>query len=137
MGLFSRKPSYPQLAPDTPAAQQVHAVETALKELLGQISDPLEIVPAEGHAFVFIGKPPKRFGMAMIDNSVHSFVSSAQDHGLDQNEMQKINERLRDAYIDCQDAERYSTSVNGKTVVVTPSPQLARKVEEITDAVYH
>ena len=136
MGFFNRKPNYPELMPDSPAAEQIRAIEGSLKELIGQISDPLEVVPANGHAFVFIGKPPKRFGMAMLDQEVHSFVGAAKEHGLDPAEMQKINERLRDAYLDCQGVQRYQTEVEGKAVVVTPSLQLAQKVEEITSNVY-
>jgi len=137
MGFFNRKPSYPELTADDPAAQQIRSLESSLRELMGQISDPLEVVPAGGHAFVFIGKPPKRFGMAMIDSEVHSFVAAAQEHGLNQAEMQKINEELREAYLDCQDTQRYQTNVEGKPVVITPSRQLAQKVEQITNRVYN
>lgn len=137
MGLFSRKPSYPELSADSPAARQIRSIEGSIKELMGQISDPLEIIPAQDHAFVFIGKPPKRFGMAMLDSEVHSFVAAAQEHGLNQAEMQKINEELREAYLDCQDAQRYQTQVEGKPVVITTSPKLAQRVEQITQRVYN
>lgn len=137
MGLFSRKIKLPELSPDTRAAQQINAIEGGLRELITQISDPLEVVPADGHAYVFIGKPPKRFGMAMVDESVHSLVSSAREHGVDQAQLQKINEKLREAYLHCQDAPRYQASVDGKAVVVTPSPQLAEEVSEITSSIYN
>ena len=137
MGLFSKKVNYPELAEDTQAAKQIHAIEGSLKELIGQISDPLEIVPTDGHAFVFIGKPPKRFGMAMVDDSVHSLGAAAKENGIDQIQLQKINEKLRNAYLNCQDAPRYSTRVNGKTVVVTPSEELAKEVSEITNSIYN
>ncbi len=137
MGLFSKKINYPELAEDTPAAKQIHAIEGSLKELIGQTSDLLEVIPADGHAFVFIGKPPKRFGMAMIDETVHSLGGSAREHGIDQLQLQKINEKLRTAYLHCQDAPRYKTSVNGKDVVVNPSQQLAKEVSEITRNIYN
>jgi len=137
MGLFSKKINYPELAEDTMAAKQIHAIEGALKELIGQISDPLEVVPTDGQAFVFIGKPPKRFGMAMIDEAVHSLGASAKEHGIDQIQLQKINEKLRHAYLNCQNAPRYKTSVDGKAVVVTPSEQLAKEVSEITKNIYN
>ncbi|MDX2495829.1 MAG: hypothetical protein QNK27_12770 [Desulfuromusa sp.] len=137
MGLFSKKIDYPELTPDNPAAKQIHAIEGSLKELIGQVSDPLEIIPIDGHAFVFIGKPPKRFGMAKLDDTVHSFVASAREHGIDPLQQQKINEKLREAYLKCQDAPRYKTSVDGKVVVVTPSQQLAADVREITSSVYN
>ena len=137
MGFFSKKVNYPELAEDTLAAKQIHAIEGSLKELIDQISDPLEIVPTDGQAFVFIGKPPKRFGMAMIDDKVHSLGAAAKENGIDQLQLQKINEKLRNAYLHCQDAPRYQTSVNGKTVVVTPSQKLVEEVAEITSNIYN
>jgi hypothetical protein len=137
MGFFSKKVEYPELTPDNPAAKQIHALESSLKELIGQISDPLEVVPAEGHAFVFIGKPPKRFGIAMVDDGVHSLGAAAKEHGIDQAQLLKINERLRQAYVSCQNSPRFQTSVNGKTLVVTPDRKLAEEVSEITHSLYN
>ncbi len=137
MGFFSKKVEYPELASDTAAAKQINAIEGSLKELMGQIKDPLEVVPADGHAFVFIGKPPKRFGMAILDKEVHSFAAVARDKGLDPAQVLKINEQLRDAYLHCQDAPRFKTEVDGKEVVVTPSPQLEQEVREIMRVIYN
>lgn len=137
MGFFSKKVDYPELAPDNPAAKQIRAIEDSLKELLGQISDPLEVVPADGYAFVFIGKPPKRFGMAMVDDAVHSLMAAAREQGIDQTQVQKINEKLRDAYLSCQEAPRYKLKVDGKELVITPSPKLAQEVSEIMKPIYH
>lgn len=137
MGFFSKKVNYPELAEDTPTAGQIHAIEGSLKELIGQISDPLEVIPSEGRAFVFIGKPPKRFGMAMLDETVHSLGASAREHGIDQRQLQEINDKLRDAYLHCQDSPRYKTNIGGKAVVVTPSQQLAQEVSEITRNIYN
>jgi hypothetical protein len=137
MGFFNKKPNYPELAEDTPAAKQIHAIEGSLKDLIDQISDPLEIIPAEGHAFVFIGKPPKRFGMAMLDDKVHSLGAAAREHGVDQRQLHQVTEKLRDAYQHCQDAPRYKTSIGGKAVVVTPSQQLAQEVTDITRNIYN
>ncbi len=137
MGFFNKKVNYPELAADSPAAEQIHAIEGSLKELIGQISDPLEVIPAEDRAFVFIGKPPRNFGMAMVDDGVHSLVAAAKEHGIDQIQLLKINEKLREAYLHCQDAPRYKTSVDGKAVVVTPSQQLAQEVSEIVKSIYN
>lgn len=132
MGLFSKKLNYPELDADNPAADQVQEVKGALQELMKQVSDPLEIVPAEDHAYVFIGKPPKKFGVAMIeDGEFQSFVAAAKEQGLDQAKILRLNEQLRDAYVNNQDAQRYKTMVAGKEVVVTPCMQLGREVEQV------
>ncbi len=132
MGFFSKKLNYPELDSDNPAADQVHEFDGPLQELMGQVSDTLEVVPADDHAYVFIGKPPKKFGVAMIeDGSVQSFIAAAKEKGLDQAKIQMLNEQLREAYMHNLDAKRYKTSVAGKDVVVTPSLQLDQEVKEI------
>lgn len=135
MGLFSKKLNYPELDSDNPLANQLHMFDRPLEDLMNQISDPLEVVPAEDHAFVFIGKPPKKFGVAMIeDGSVQSFIAAAKEKGLDPGKIQMLNEQLRDAYMHNLDAQRYKTSVAGREVVVTPCDQLDQEVKEIINS---
>ncbi len=135
MGFFNKKLQYPELGEDSPIAEKVHDVEESIKTLMGQVSDPLEVVPAEDHAYVFIGKPPKKFGVATImDGKVQSFIAAAKEKGLDQVAIQRLNEQLRDAYMHNMDAQRFKTSVNGKEVVVTPCDQLDEEVGRIINS---
>jgi hypothetical protein len=135
VGFFSKKPSYPELDSGNPAAEQIQDVEEPLKDLMAQVSDPLEVVPADGQAYVFIGKPPKKFGVVVIEEGqVQSFVAAAKEKGLDQLTIQKLNEKFRDAYSQNMDAQRYTANVAGKEVVVTPCAQLAEDVKEIMDS---
>jgi len=132
MGLFSKKVDYPELGADSPVAKQINEVEEPLKTLMGQVSDPLEVIPADGQAYVFIGKPPKKFGVAVIDSGeVQSFVAAAKEKGLEPVKIQRLNEQFRDAYVQNQDAQRYKTSIAGKEIVVTPCAELAREVTQI------
>jgi len=132
MGLFSKKVDYPELGADSPVAEQINEVEESLKTLMSQVSDPLEVIPADDQAFVFIGKPPKKFGVAVIEGGeVQSFVAAAKEKGLDPVKIQKLNEQFRDAYVQNQDAQRYKASIAGKQIVVTPCPDLAREVTQI------
>lgn len=135
MGLFSKKPNFPELDSGNPATEQLHEVEQPLKELMGQVSDPLEVVPSDDCTYVFIGKPPKKFGVAKIEEGkVKSFVAVAKEKGLDQAKIQKLNEKFRDAYTHNMDAQRFMTNVAGKTVVVTPSTRLGQEVSQIMDS---
>jgi hypothetical protein len=132
MGFFSKKLNYPELDSDDPVANQVHEFDGPLQDLMGQISDTIEVVPADDHAYVFIGKPPKKFGVAMIeDGAVQSFIAAAKEKGLDQAKIQMLNEQLREAYMHNQDAQRYKIRVAGKEVVVTPCLQLDQEVKQI------
>ena len=132
MGLFSKKVDYPELGDDSPVAEQINEVEGPLKTLMNQVSDPLEVIPADNQAYVFIGKPPKKFGVAVIEGgAVQSFVAAAKEKGLEPVKIQKLNEQFRDAYIQNQDAQRYKASIAGKEIVVTPCAELARQVSQI------
>ena len=132
MGLFSKKVDYPELGDDSPVAEQINEVEGPLKTLMNQVSDPLEVIPADNQAYVFIGKPPKKFGVAVIEGgAVQSFVAAAKEKGLEPVKIQKLNEQFRDAYIQNQDAQRYKASIAGKEIVVTPCAELAREVSLI------
>jgi len=132
MGLFSKKVDYPELGDDSPVAEQINEVEGPLKTLMSQVSDPLEVIPADNQAYVFIGKPPKKFGVAVIEGgAVQSFVAAAKEKGLEPVKIQKLNEQFRDAYIQNQDAQRYKASIAGKEIVVTPCAELAREVSQI------
>ena len=136
MGLFSKKLNYPELGSDSPIAEKIHGFDESIKTLMGQVSDPLEVIPADDHAYVFIGKPPKKFGVATLeDGQVQSFVAAAQEKGLDQMTIQKLNERLREAYEHHMDAQRFKTEVAGKEIVVTPSEQLDQEVKEIMNQI--
>jgi hypothetical protein len=132
MGFFSKKVDYPELGDDSPVAEQINEVEGPLKTLMNQVSDPLEVIPADNQAYVFIGKPPKKFGVAVIEGgAVQSFVAAAKEKGLEPVKIQKLNEQFRDAYIQNQDAQRYKASIAGKEIVVTPCAELAREVSQI------
>lgn len=135
MGFFSKKVSYPELDSDNPAAEQIQGVEQPLKTLMEKVSDPLEVIPADDHAYVFIGKPPKKFGVAKIEEGeVQSFVAVAKEKGLDPPKIQLLNEKFRDAYVQNMDAKRYKAKVAGKEVVVTPCVQLEREVDQIMNS---
>ena len=138
MGFFTKKLNYPELDSGNPAAEQVQEFEDQLQDLMGQVKDPIEVVPAQDHAYVFIGKPPKKFGVAMIqDGAVQSFLTAAREKGLDQLRIQKLNGQLRDAYMHNMDAQRFKTNVAGKEVVVTPCSQLDQEVRAIFGSMDH
>ncbi len=138
MGFFSKKLEYPELDSGNPAAEQVNEFEDQLQDLMGQVKDRIEVVPAQDHAYVFIGKPPKKFGVAMIqDGAVKSFIAAAKEKGLDQAQIQKLNDQLRDAYMHNMDAQRFKTNVAGKDVVVTPCSQLDQEVRDILGSLSH
>lgn len=138
MGFLSNilggKSKYPDLPADDPLVKQVEQIKEPLQTLMEKIKDPLEIVPAEDHTYVFIGKPPKRFGVAWIkQGEVNNFNLIAKEKGIDPAAMQDISAKLGSAYEQYDDIQRYTTNIGDRDVVVTPSKELTKKVDEIID----
>jgi len=136
--LFSSKPDYPAIDPSSTAAARIAQVKPQLGELAGRVKDPLEVVPAEQAAYVFIGKPPKRFGLAWIhDGEIYGLNTLVEEHGLKPLEVEKVVEQLREAYERNADVSRFCATVQDREVVVTPSAKLEQEVHEIIDKVVH
>jgi hypothetical protein len=136
--LFSSKPDYPAIDPASTAAARIAEVKAQLGELAGQVKDPLEVVPAEHAAYVFIGKPPKRFGLAWIhDGKVSGLNTLVEEHGLKPLEVEKVVDQLRDAYTRNAEVSRFCATVQDRDVVVTPSARLEQEVHEIIEKVVH
>jgi hypothetical protein len=136
--LFASKPDYPAIDPSSKAASRIAEVEDQLGELAERVKDPLEVVPAEQAAYVFIGKPPKKFGLAWIhDGKISGLNTLVEEHGLKPLEIEKLLDQLRDAYTRNADVSRYCTTVQDRDVVVTPSAKLEQEVHQIIDKVVH
>jgi hypothetical protein len=136
--IFSSKPDYPAIDPSSTAAMRISEVEEQLGELAGRTRDPLEIVPAEHAAYVFIGKPPKNFGLAWIhDGEISGLNTLVEEHGLQPKEMQKVVEQLRVAYERNADVSRFCAKVQDREMVVKPSAELEHEVHDIIDKVVH
>lgn len=134
--LFGQNPDYPPLDESSSAAIQLAAVREPLQKLADQVSDPLEIIPSEGTAYVFVGKPPKKFGLAWIhDGEVSNFKTLIEEKGLQPAALRGIVEELTEAYQRSGEANRYVTTIGKKQLVVTPSPELEKSVHEIMDRV--
>ncbi|HXK57026.1 MAG TPA: hypothetical protein PLZ16_10305, partial [Gammaproteobacteria bacterium] len=87
---------------------------------------------------VFIGKPPKKFGLAWIhDGEVSGLNKLVQDHGMKPLEVEKVVDELRVVYEKASDVQRYSTKVKERLVVVTPSSELEDEVHKIIQRITH
>lgn len=142
MGMFDKwfggDTDYPPLPADNDAASKLDALKGPLEELVGKVNDHLEVVPAEQEAYVYLGKPPKRFGIAWIhDGKLDGLRELVDEYNLSQADTQKMISALSTAYENASDAPRYSAELAGKKVVVIPSRELGQKVHEIMDEAIH
>ena len=127
---------HPPLPADHPASQRVETAREPLRQLAGQVRDRLELVPGEDAHYVFIGKPPKAFGVAWIhDGEWSNFKTLSDEHGVSAVRLQTLVESLQAAYERSASTERFMIEVGGRDVVVMPSDTLAREVREVIDAV--
>lgn len=142
MGLLDKflgnKVDYPPLSADNEALAKLDEIKAPLEELARKVSDHMEVVPAEHEAFVFLGKPPKKFGIAWIhDGKVTGLKEFAEEHHLSQLEVGKLIVRLGEAYEHASEAPRYSAEFGGKQMVVIPSKGLEQEMHQIMANTVH
>jgi hypothetical protein len=136
--LFGGKNDYPPLPADNDAAARLDQVRPQLEELASRVKDHLEVVPGEQEAYVYLGKPPKRFGIAWLhEGKVDGLNELVQEYKLSQLQVQKLIGALSVAYEHASDAPRYSAEVGGKQVTVIPSRGLGKEVHQIIEGAIH
>jgi hypothetical protein len=136
--LFGGKNDYPPLPADNDAMAKLDGVKPQLEELANRVNDHLEVVPGEQEAYVYLGKPPKRFGIAWLhDGKVDGLNELVAEYKLSQLQVQKLIGALSAAYKHASDAPRYSAEVAGKQVTVIPSRGLGKEVHQIIEGAIH
>jgi hypothetical protein len=134
--LLGTREDYPPLSADSYANARLEEVADQLKGLIAETSERLEIVPSEHAAYVFIGKPPKKFGLAWIhDGRTSNFKTLVEEHGVNPIRLERITDHLREAYQQSESTQRYTTSIADRDIIVTPSETLEKEVHEIIDEV--
>jgi hypothetical protein len=135
-GLRGKKEEYPALDPNSKAASRLSAYQANLEDLAKRAKDRLEAVPSDRGLYVYVGKPPKQFGVVWYENGEEqSFMTVMKKHGLTQLQIQTLSDELRDVYTAHQDQPRYSYPLKSQELVVTPDESLARDVERVIDEI--
>lgn len=142
MGMFSKLfgggKEYPPLDSSTPGIERLGKFRSRLEPFVSKVSDNLEVVPADSAAYLFIGKPPGMFGIAWFpadDDREHNFKTLMKDKGLSQRRIQMLSDKLREAYVRSEEAQRYSAMISNRKVLVTLSEALAEDVHRIIQEV--
>ena len=135
---FGNKVEYPPLPAGNAATVTLDELQAPLEALAHKVRDHLEVVPAEHEAFVFLGKPPKNFGVAWIhDGKVTGLKEFAEEHHLSQVEVGKMIVQLGEAYQHASETPRYSAEFGGKQMVVIPSKGLEQEMHQIMANTLH
>ncbi|MEJ2435887.1 MAG: hypothetical protein P8Y53_23130, partial [Pseudolabrys sp.] len=89
--LFGSDADYPPLPADNDARARLDAMKAPLEELAEKVNDHLEVVPADHEAYVYLGKPPTRFGIAWIhDGKLDGLRELVDEYNLSQADTQKM-----------------------------------------------
>ena len=101
MGMLDRwlggKNDYPPLPADDQARASLDELKAPLEELAGKTRDHLETVPGEHEAYVYLGKPPKHFGIAWLhDGKVDGLNELVGQHKLSQSQVETLVGALGD-----------------------------------------
>ena len=133
--LFGATKEYPPLNKDDPAMQKIDSLREPVEKLVSEIKDPLEVVPGDETAFFFIGKPPKKFGVAWVgkDGKIVNFKSLVEEKGLSIISLERLSDRLKQVYIQHQEEPRYAMTISEKQVVVTPSETLKSDIRKVIE----
>jgi hypothetical protein len=133
--LLGSSKEYPPLDNESPAMQKIEAMRQPVENLVAEINDPLELAPGNETTFAFIGKPPKKFGVAWVgkDGKIVNFKSLVEERGLSMISLEKLSDRLKEVYITHQDEPRFSMSIGGKQVVITPSEELKSDIRKVIE----
>ena len=141
MGLFDRifasSKGYQTLDESSPAADRIEKIRDQLESLSKQVHKPLEVVPGDNDAYVFIGKPPRDFGVAWIEGDKLHSLKSLAEQGVKPEEMKALSDNLRKIYEANQNDTRFTTKLGRKSIVVTPSERLRNQVSEVIHQATH
>lgn len=130
--LFGGEKEHPPLDPSHPTMARLERNRETLEGFAKRVQDKLEIVPGEHGMYVFVGKPPKTFGIVWFhDGRESNFKLLMKERGLSGAKVQILSDELRDAYVKHQNEPRYSYTLAGRKVTVTPSQSLDAHVAAV------
>jgi hypothetical protein len=136
--LLSNGNNYPELNPKCTAGQTVSELSDLLNTLAESTGEDLEVIPFHHEAFVFIGKPPGKFGLAWIhDHQVSRLNELIEEHGLSSEEVAQVMKDLRTSYLHHKKDGRFSADVREHSLVVLPSNAMQLDMHDIIERVIH
>ncbi|MCB1008595.1 MAG: hypothetical protein KDB94_06850 [Acidobacteria bacterium] len=140
MGLLDRlfggsEPQHPPLEAGTPLAARLDTFSGELEQLAGSVRDTLEAVPEREALFVFVGHPPKGFGVVRYGPEGESnLIQVMREAKLPPTRVQEVSDQARQAYVAHQEAPRFALQVGKRAVTVIDSEPLGEKLDAVFTA---
>ena len=133
--VFGKKEEVAPLADDHEAMSRLRQDMKGLEILAGDVTDRIEVVPAAKASYVFIGKPPKMFGLAWVDGgTVRDFKTLGKEKGMTSLDLKPVMDRIKSAYENHPPGERFGLKVGDREILVAPESGLAAEVEQAIQA---
>lgn len=132
--IFSRTPDYPALDQNSPEAAQLNEHRTDIEPIVKAVKEQVEVVLSDTGFFVLIGNPPSNFGFEwMEDGELKNFKTLIEGKRVNPIRMERMIDRLSDAYKESKLAPRFIAEVGENAVVVTKSDGLAKALKKEVD----
>ena len=127
----------PVLDPDIPEHGIMEGFRKHVKVLLENVEDSIEVLPYNDKAYVFIGKPPKKFGFMWIDDKyINNLKGVVKEKGLSTADLGRISEDIRNVYLNNSDMiKKYSWNVDNAQVVAISSDSLGKGLQTIVEGI--
>jgi hypothetical protein len=131
--LFGTEKELPPLDAASPWAQRLGKLRPVLEAWAAKLHDPLEIVAGERAVYVFIGRPPDRFGIAWFeaDGVEHNLKTLALKHKFTARQMNELSAKLRTAYENTAGDPRYGYTLGTKKTKVVGSAGMEKDLLKI------
>ena len=132
--LFHKTPDYPELDEGSDDYKQLNEHRSDIENVIKEVTENVEVVLSGNKFFVLMGKPPSNFGFEWVEgDQMRNFKTLVEANKVNPIRMERIVDRLSDAYKASKDAPSYKATVGEHKVVVTRSDTLASALKQEVD----
>jgi len=130
---FGKETAYPEIDNSVPEYSIVQSYKKHLEKFVETVTSDMEVLPFDDKLFVFIGNPPRNFGLAWIkDTYIYNLKGIVKEKGISPSEFQKISDDLRDTYERRMGSlNKYSLPLPNAQVVINSSSELGEEISRI------
>jgi hypothetical protein len=126
---------HPALDPASPVAVRLTPFTNQLEKIAGATRDGIEAVPQRDSLFVFVGHPPKAFGVVRYRaQGEDNLIQLMREAKLSMVQVQEISDQARSAYVEHQGAPRFTHQVGRRAIIVIDCEPLGPRLEAVFDA---
>lgn len=128
-------PQHPALDPASPVAARLTPFTSQLEKISAATRDGIEAAPQRDALFVFVGHPPKGFGVVRYRaQGEDNLIQLMRAANLSMVQVQEISDQARSAYVAHQGAPRFTHRVGRRSITAIDRETLGSKLDAVFDA---